>query len=100
WQAQQKLERSQGGRGERDLQRAQRQAEERANEQKEVAADVNALDEAGAGRQAKAQALGQRKDAMDAKVADLQQQLEKIANEMRREERGGAGRWGAARGGD
>src|SRR5499427_1499509 len=85
-EAQQRLERNQGGRGERDLQRAQRQAEELANEQKEVASDVNALEqaEAGAGRQAKAQALGQRKDAMDAKVGDLQQQLEKIANEMRR----------------
>src|SRR3954470_6967551 len=91
-QAQQKLERNQGGRGERDLQRAQRQAEELANEQKDVAADVNALDqaEAGAGRQGKAQALGQRKDAMDAKVADLQQQLEKIANEMRRNEKDAA----------
>ena len=37
-----------------------------------------------------AQALGQRKDAMDAKVADLQQQLEKIANEMRRDEKDAA----------
>jgi hypothetical protein len=90
--AQQKLERNQGGRGDRDLQRAQRQAEELATEQKEVASDVNALDqtEAGAGRQAKAQALGQRKGAMDAKVADLQQQLEKIANEMRRDEKDAA----------
>jgi Domain of unknown function (DUF4175) len=87
--AQQKLERTQSGRGDQNLQRAQRQAEELANEQKEVASDVNALDqaEAGAGRQAKAQALGQRKDAMDAKVADLQQQLEKMANEMRRDEK-------------
>jgi len=91
-EAQQKLERNQGGRGERDLQRAQRQAEELASEQKAVASDVNALEqaEAGAGRQAKAQALGQRKDAMDAKVADLQQQLEKIANEMRRDEKDAA----------
>src|SRR3954468_14060423 len=91
-EAQQKLERNQGGRGERDLQRAERQAEELAKEQKEVSSDVNALDqaEAGAGRQSKAQALGQRKDAMDAKVADLQQQLEKIANEMRRDEKDAA----------
>jgi hypothetical protein len=90
--AQQKLERNQGGRGERDLQRAQKQAEELANEGKEVASDVNGLEsvEAGAGRRAKAQALGQRKDAMDAKVADLQQQLEKIANEMRRDEKDAA----------
>ena len=91
-QAQQKLEKNQGGRGNRDLQRAQQQAEELANEQKDVAKDVGGLDsaEAGAGRQAKAQALGQRKEAMDAKVADLQQQLEKIANEMRRDEKDAA----------
>jgi hypothetical protein len=86
-EAQQKLERNQGGRGERDIQRAQRQAEELAKEQKEVASDVNSLDQAGDGRQAKAQQLAQRKDAMDAKVADLQQQLEKLANETRRDEK-------------
>jgi hypothetical protein len=91
-EAQQRLERNQNGRGERDLQRAQRQAEELANEQKEVASDVNSLEQeqAGAGRQAKAQALGQRKEAMDAKVADLQQQLEKLANQMRRDEKDAA----------
>src|SRR3954464_8358359 len=65
--AQQKLERNQSGRGERDLQRAQRQAEELAAEQKEIASDVQGLEQAGGGRDAKAQALGQRKDAMDAK---------------------------------
>ncbi|PYR21020.1 MAG: hypothetical protein DMF94_09635 [Acidobacteria bacterium] len=89
-EVQQRLERNQSGRGERDLQRAQRQAEELANEQKQVASDVNGLDQAGAGREAKAQELGQRKDAMDAKVADLQQQLEKIANQMRRDEKDAA----------
>ena len=86
-EAQQKLERNQGGRGERDIQRALRQAEELAKEQKEVASDVNSLDQAGDGRQARAQQLSQRKDAMDAKVADLQQQLEKLANETRRDEK-------------
>ncbi|OLC45785.1 MAG: hypothetical protein AUH43_15290, partial [Acidobacteria bacterium 13_1_40CM_65_14] len=86
-EAQQKLERNQGGRGERDIQRALRQAEELAKEQKEVASDVNSLDQAGEGRQARAQQLAQRKDAMDAKVADLQQQLEKLANETRRDEK-------------
>jgi hypothetical protein len=86
-EAQQRLERNQGGRSDRDLQRAQKDAEQLASEQKEVASDVNGLDEAGAARQARAQALGQRKEAMDAKVADLQQQLEKIANEMRRDEK-------------
>jgi Domain of unknown function (DUF4175) len=91
-EAQQRLERNQSGRGERDLQRAQRDAEALAQEQKEVASDVNSLEQQaqGPGRQAKAQALGQRKDAMDAKVADLQQQLEKLANQMRRDEKDAA----------
>jgi len=88
-EAQQKLERNQSGRGDRDLQRAQRQAEELASEQKEVASDVNGLDQtqAGPGRDAKAKTLSDRKEAMDAKVADLQQQLEKLANQMRRDEK-------------
>jgi hypothetical protein len=91
-EAQQRLERNQGSRGDRDLQRAQRQAEELASEQKEVTSEVNGLDQAQAGpaRDAKAQVLGQRKEAMDAKVADLQQQLEKLANQMRRDEKDAA----------
>ena len=40
--AQQKLERNQSGRGERDLQRAQSQAEELAKEQKDISSQVNA----------------------------------------------------------
>jgi DNA-directed RNA polymerase subunit F len=86
-EAQQKLERNQGGRGERDIQRALRQAEELAKEQKEMASDVGSLEQSGDGRQAKAQQLAQRKDAMDGKVADLQQQLERLANETRRDEK-------------
>lgn len=89
-EAQQKLERNQAGRGERDLQRAQREADELASEQKQVTKDVNGLDEAGAGRTEKAQAIGQRKDAMDAKVADLQKELEQLANQMRGDEKDAA----------
>src|SRR5262245_3191203 len=88
-EAQQKLERSQGGRNDRELQQAQRQAQELASEQKEVASDVNSLDQTqpGAGRDAKSKALSERKEAMDAKVADLQSQLEKLANQMRANEK-------------
>jgi uncharacterized protein DUF4175 len=88
--AQQKLERNQSGRGERDIQRAEREAEELAAEQKDVTSEVNGLEQAGAGRANKAQALAQRKDAMDAKVADLQKQLEELANQLRRDERDAA----------
>src|SRR5262245_7762408 len=48
-EAQQRLERSQSGRGERDLQSAQRKAEELAQEQKEVASEVNGLDQSQTG---------------------------------------------------
>jgi hypothetical protein len=89
-EAQQKLERNQNGRGERDLQNVQRQADALAAEQKQVQADVNSLDQAGAGRGEKAQQLAQRKDAMDAKVADLQKQLEALANDVRKDERDAA----------
>ena len=89
-EAQQKLERNQSSRGERDLQRVQRQADDLASEQKQVTSEVNGLDQAGAGRAARAQALAQRKDAMDGKVADLQKQLEELANQMRRDERDAA----------
>jgi hypothetical protein len=89
-EAQQRLERNQGGRGERDLQRAQRQADELAQEQKEVASEVNGLDQSQTGASGKAQALAQRKEGMDAKVADLQSQLEKLANQMRRDEKDAA----------
>src|SRR3989442_11899817 len=67
-EAQQKLERNQSGRAERDIQNAQRQAQELADEQKQIASEVNGLDQAGAQRQPRAQALGQRKEAMDGKV--------------------------------
>jgi len=89
-EAQQKLERNQNGRTDRDLKNAQRQADELAQEQKQTQADVNNLDQAGANRAEKAQAIGQRKDAMDAKIADLQKQLEAIANDMRRDEKDAA----------
>jgi len=85
--AQQKLERNQNGRSERDIQRAMRQAEELAQEQKQVASDVEGLEQAGDGKQGRAQQLAERKEAMDAKVADLQQQLERLANETRRDEK-------------
>jgi Domain of unknown function (DUF4175) len=84
---QQRLERNQSGRGERDIQHALRQAEELAREQKEIASEVNSLEQAGDTRPGRAQQLAQRKDAMDAKVGDLQQQLEKLANDTRRDQR-------------
>jgi hypothetical protein len=86
-EAQRLLERNQSGRTERDIRNAQRQAEELAEEQRDITSQVNSLDQDGGDRQARAQGLGQRKDAMDAKVADLQKQLERLANDTRRDQR-------------
>src|SRR5438876_470479 len=69
---------------------ARRQQQEIEQEQKEVASEVNGLDQSQSGSGGKAQALAQRKEAMDAKVADLQNQLEKLANQMRRDEKDAA----------
>jgi hypothetical protein len=88
-QAQQKLERNQGDRAQRDIETARQQAEALANEQRQVASDVNGLEQAAAGadRQQKAQSLAQRKEAMDAKVGQLQKDLEQIANDTRRDQK-------------
>ncbi|MBM3771491.1 MAG: DUF4175 domain-containing protein [Acidimicrobiia bacterium] len=87
-QAQQRLERNRSGRGERDVQQAIKQAEELAREARDVEKQVQGLEGlAGSDRQFKAQQLGQRKDSMDSRVADLQDQLEKLSNQARGEER-------------
>ena len=81
------LKGKQTDRGERDIQNAMRQADELAKEQKEISSDVSSLDQAGAGRQAKAQKLGERKDAMEAKVAGLEKELQQLADNTRGTER-------------
>ena len=92
-EAQQKLQQNQSGRSERDIQDAKRQAEALANEQKDIEAqvdDLNKAGRAGPARQGQGAELAQRKDAMDQKVADLQDQLEKLANEARNDNRNAA----------
>src|SRR5207248_5051470 len=51
----QQIQRRQGGRGQRDIQTAMRQAEELANDQKEISSEVNGLDQAGAQREARSE---------------------------------------------
>src|SRR5207302_6869635 len=48
-EAQQQLERNQGGRGDRDIQRVQREAEALASEQRDIAKDVKGLDQGAEG---------------------------------------------------
>ena len=89
--AQQRLQKDQGGRGDRDLADVKRQVDELVNQQKEVESGVLGLEQQqGAGRQSKSQSLQQEKEAMDKKVAELQSEIEKLANETRDENRGAA----------
>jgi hypothetical protein len=80
-EAQRQLQRSQGDRASRDVRDALQQAEDIAREQKDIADDVNDLPNAGADRLGRAQMVGQRKDMLEQKVAGLEQQLDRLANE-------------------
>ena len=68
-EAQRQLTRNQTARGERDVKDAQRQAEEIAEEQQDISADARGLPQTGPDRMQQAQLLGQRKDALENKVA-------------------------------
>src|SRR5205823_12519696 len=84
-QAQNQLNRNQGDRAQRDIQSAKKQAEELANEQKEIASEVGQLGPNTPGQRGKSQMLADRKDSMDKKVGDLQKDLEALANDTRRD---------------
>ena len=86
-EAQRQLTRNQTARGERDVKDAQRQAAEIAQEQQDIAGDARQLPGAGPDRLPKAQMLGQRKDALEAKVADLEKQLDRMVGEQTRDSR-------------
>ncbi len=94
--AERKLQQSQSGRAERDIRDALRQAEELAQEQKQIADDVNGVEASGAGRQQKVQQLNERKQALDAKVGDLEKQLDRTAGDLRQKERDAARRLAGA----
>ncbi|MGE3705659.1 MAG: DUF4175 family protein [Vicinamibacterales bacterium] len=90
-EAQRRLQNNQGGRGQRDVEQAIKQADELAREAREVEKEVQGLEgQSPTTRPGKVQQLGQRKDSMDQRVADLQDQLEKLANGARGENRDAA----------
>ena len=86
-EAQRQLTRNQTARGERDVKDAQRQAAEIAQQQEDIASDARGLPQAGPDRLPKAQLLGQRKDALESKVADLEKQLDRMVGEQTRDSR-------------
>ena len=87
--AERQLQQTQSGRTRDGVESALRQAQELAGEQKDVQAEVQSLQQSGGGaaQQGRAAALGARKDAMAGKVGDLEQQLQKLADDTRRDER-------------
>ncbi|HYB96764.1 MAG TPA: DUF4175 family protein, partial [Vicinamibacterales bacterium] len=95
-EAQRQLQRNQTARGERDVRDAQRQAAEIAQEQSDIANDARQLPQAGPDRLPKAQMIGQRKDALENKVAELEKQLDRMVGEQTRESRDTARRLGEA----
>lgn len=95
-EAQRQLQGNQQARGERDVREAQRQAAEIAEEQQDIAADARALPQVGPDRVQQAQRLGQRKDALESKVAGLEKQLDRMVGEQTRESRDTARKLGEA----
>ena len=86
---QERLQGEQRGRLERDIQDALRRANRLADEEREVASDVDGLGglDDDQERMAELQRLMERKDAMEAEVADLERKIDSTSAEFRREER-------------
>ena len=85
---QDRLQNEQAGRLERDIEEALRRANRLADEEREVSAEVDGLaglsdDE----RMGNLQGLMERKDAMEAEVADLERQIDSTSAEFRRDQR-------------
>ena len=87
-EVQDRLRQEQTGRLERDIDEALRRANRLADEEREVASGVSRLpglnDEQ---RLEQLRGLMERKDAMEAEVADLERQIDSTSAEFRREER-------------
>ena len=87
-EVQERLQTEQAGRLERDIEDALRRANQLADEEREVAADVAGL--AGLGddhRMRRLQGLMDRKSAMEDEVADLEREIDSTSAEFRREQR-------------
>jgi len=87
-EVQDRLQQEQTDRLQRDIEEALRRADRLADEEREVASSVNGLPELeDAQRTERQQRLLERKDAMEAEVADLERQIDSTSAAFRREER-------------
>ncbi len=91
-QAQRELQRAQSARTGRDLDDAVRQADQLARDQRDIAGQVRALEGAGDRRRDQARQIAGRKSALDAKVGELEQQLDRTAAAAGGERRGASAR--------
>ena len=82
-----KLQRSLSQRAERDIEDAKRQADELARQQQEIADAVRKLPAGGAERQQQARGIIEKKDQLEAKLGELEADLDRGAREASREER-------------
>src|SRR5687767_1197890 len=91
-EAQRRLQSAMGNAGnpQQAVQDAQRKAQELVQEQKAIQSQAANLPQQGPARDEQVKALGDRKDAMEAKVSELQKQLSSTAGRMRGDQRDAA----------
>jgi hypothetical protein len=86
-QAQRQLQGAQADRNERGVQEAMRQAEEIAREHADAAKDAEQLGNAGSDRLQKAQLNAQRREGLSTKLGQLEQQIDRMSNDLARTEK-------------
>jgi hypothetical protein len=86
-ETQRKLERSLSDRAQRDIQDAQQRAEELARQQQEIANGVNGLSANGPQRREQAQRINEKKDDLERKLGELENDLDAAARDAAQQER-------------
>ena len=82
-----RLQDTRSARAERDVKDALRQAEEIAREQRDIAEALKGMSGEGEARREQGRQLGERKDALESKLADLEKHLDRSAADAGAEER-------------
>jgi hypothetical protein len=88
--AQRQLERERGARGEREVREALERADELVREQRDIAGEVTGLGENGSGdpgRGDRMKRVVERKNELEAKVADLEKEIDRSSGELWRDQK-------------
>jgi hypothetical protein len=86
-ETQKKLERSLSDRADRDIKDAQQRADELAREQQEIANGVNGLSATGQQRRDQAQRINEKKDDLEQKLGELENDLDAAARDAAQQEK-------------